>query len=336
MMSNTTQYLLKPILTVTRMAAIVTTTLLCCSIPLIANQEPPINRQASLIGRWDLIVTSAEGTKYPSWIEIQQSGRRALVGSYVGQFGSARPISKVEFDKGSFHFTVPPQWEGRGDDVTFQGKIDGDIIRGETTDDKGHRITWEGRRAPSLKRTQPPKWGEPVELFNGRDLAGWKPRSSATKNGWLVRDGVMVNAAPGNDLITDKQFTDFKLTAEFRYPKGSNSGIYLRGRYEVQIEDDYGDEPNSHKIGGVYGFLTPSLNPAKKAGEWQSMEITLVGRVVTVVFNGERIIDRQTIPGITGGALDSDEGKPGPIMLQGDHGSVEFRKVILVPAEAVQ
>ena len=112
-------------------------------------------------------------------------------------------------------------------------------------------------------------------------------------------------------------------------PKEDNSGIYLRGRYEVQIEDNFGDEPDSHKIGGVYGFLTPSVNAGKKAGEWQTLEITLVGRVVTVVLNGERIIDRQTIPGITGGALDSDEGAAGPIMLQGDHGPIEFRNLVL-------
>src|SRR5947209_2395258 len=117
-----------------------------------------------------------------------------------------------------------------------------------------------------------------------------------------------------------------------RYPKGSNSGIYLRGRYEVQIEDDYGDEPDSHKIGGIYGFLTPSVNPAKPAGEWQAVDITLVGRTVTVVLNGERILDRQTIPGITGGALDSDEGAPGPLLLQGDHGPIAFRNLIVTPA----
>ena len=123
------------------------------------------------------------------------------------------------------------------------------------------------------------------------------------------------------------------MLAEFRYPRGSNSGIYFRGRYELQIEDNYGEEPDSHKIGGVYGFLTPCLNAAKKAGEWQTLKATLVGRQLTVVFNGEKIIDRQSIPGITGGALDSDEGTPGPIMLQGDHGMVEFRKISLTPAK---
>jgi hypothetical protein len=142
---------------------------------------------------------------------------------------------------------------------------------------------------------------------------------------------MLVNATPGNDLVTERQFGDFKLRAEFRYSPRSNSGIYLRGRYEVQIEDNYGEEPDSHKIGGVYGFLTPSLNAAKKAGEWQTLDVILVGRVVTVALNGERVIDRQTIPGITGGALDSYEDAAGPILLQGDHGPIEFRRLMLTP-----
>jgi hypothetical protein len=291
--------------------------------------DPPIKRkQTSVVGRWDLTVHGSEG-KYPSWLEVQQSGR-TLVGSFVGQFGSARPISRVQYDKGRVHFTLPPQFERRPEDLIFEGKLDDGMLRGETTDDKGKRVSWEGRRAPSLKRTGPPRWGDPVELFNGHDLAGWKPRASGVKNGWLVRDGLLTNAAPGNDLLTEQTFTDFKLHAEFRYPQGSNSGIYLRGRYEVQIEDNYGAEPDSHKIGGVYGFLTPRVNAGKKAGEWQTMDIALVGREVTVVLNGEQVIDRQAIPGITGGALDSDEGAPGPVLIQGDHGPIEFRKLTLI------
>ncbi|HEX4588936.1 MAG TPA: DUF1080 domain-containing protein, partial [Gemmataceae bacterium] len=145
-------------------------------------------------------------------------------------------------------------------------------------------------------------------------------------------DGLLVNAKPGTNLVSERKFNDFKLHAEFRSPKDSNSGIYLRGRYEIQIEDDYGLEPDSHLIGGIYGFLNPSTNPSKPAGEWQTIDAELVGRVVSVWLNGERVIDRQTIPGITGGALDSDEGSPGPIMLQGDHGPIEFRKVTVTPA----
>jgi hypothetical protein len=298
----------------------------------LSQDESSKQEAKALIGRWDLTVHGSEGD-YPSWLEVQRSGYRTLVGSFVGQFGSARPISRVEFDKGQVRFVLPPQFERRVEDLFFQAKLENGMLRGETTDDKGKPVRWEGRRAPALKRTEPPRWGDPIELFSGKDLAGWKPRLPGVKNGWLAQEGLLVNAKPGNDLRTDRTFTDFKLHAEFRYPKGSNSGIYLRGRYEVQIEDNYGAEPDSHKIGGIYGFLTPSVNAAKKAGEWQSMEITLLGRQVTIVFNGERIIDRQAIPGITGGALDSDEGQPGPILLQGDHGSVEFRKLTLTPAK---
>jgi hypothetical protein len=294
-------------------------------------RDEPGQKNPPVIGRWDLTVKSADES-YPSWLEVQRSGYETLVGSFVGRFGSARPISRVQFGDGRLQFSVPPQWERPPNDLTFDGKLDGDELKGEMTDEKGQHLTWTGKRAPSLKRDHAPHWGEPIELFNGKDLTGWKPRSTEVKNGWIVRDGLLFDEQPGNDLVTEQKFTDFQIHAEFRYPKGSNSGIYLRGRYEVQIEDNYGDEPDSHKIGGIYGFLTPCLNAAKKPGEWQTMDITLIGRVVTVVFNGERVIDRQTIPGITGGALDSDEGAPGPILLQGDHGPIEFRKVTLTPA----
>jgi hypothetical protein len=148
-----------------------------------------------------------------------------------------------------------------------------------------------------------------------------------------VVDGILTNAGGGANLVTTRRFDDFKLRVEFRYPKGSNSGIYLRGRYEVQIEDSQERaEPTSHHVGGVYGFLAPTENAARAPGEWQTYDITLVGRRVTVVLNGRTVIANQVIPGITGGALDSDEGAPGPIYLQGDHGPVEFRRIVLTPA----
>jgi len=282
-----------------------------------------------ILGRWDLVVKSSNGEN-PSWLEVRRSGYSTLVGSFVGRFGSARPIAKIDCAEGRLHFAIPPQWEGKSD-LVLDGKIAGDELKGELTDEKGQRLTWTGRRAPALKRAHPPKWDKPIELFNGKDLTGWKTQFADMKNGWIVKDGLLVNATPGNNLLTEATFDDFQLHAEFRYPKGSNSGIHLRGRYEVQIEDDYGLEPDSHYIGGVYGFLTPSINAAKKAGEWQTFDITLVGRVVTILLNGERLIDHQTIPGITGGALDSREELPGPIMLQGDHGPIDFRKVTITP-----
>jgi hypothetical protein len=292
-------------------------------------QRPGRRSRPPILGRWDVKVQGHDA-EYPSWFEVRQSGR-SLVGSFVGEFGSARPVGHVHLRDGKLSFTVPPQYEGRSDDLHFEGRFEGDELRGETTDEKGRRITWSARRAPDLKRSHPPRWGEPIELFNGKDMTGWKPRGSEDHNGWSAKGGLMVNKTPSTDIITERKFEDFKIHMEFRYPRGSNSGLYLRGRYEVQIEDDFGQEADSHGIGGVYGFLTPSVNACKKAGEWQTMDVTLVGRVVTVHLNGERVIDRQTIPGITGGALESDEGSPGPIMIQGDHGPIEIRRVTLTP-----
>lgn len=132
--------------------------------------------------------------------------------------------------------------------------------------------------------------------------------------------------------MSDLTFNDFKLHIEFRYPKGSNSGVYLRGRYEVQIIDSKGMEPSKDLLGALYGFISPSDMMAKEAGEWQSYDITLIGRMVTLSVNGKTVICNAEIPGITGGAINSKEGEPGPILLQGDHGPVEFRNIVLTPA----
>ena len=153
------------------------------------------------------------------------------------------------------------------------------------------------------------------------------------KKQWVNVNGVLTSPESGDNIRTLASFDDFKLHIEFRYPKGSNSGVYLRGRYEIQIEDNQGKEPQSVYLGGVYGFIDPWVNAAKAAGEWQSYDVTLIGRMVTVVANGQTIIFKQEIPGITGGAINSDEGAPGPIMLQGDHGPIEYRNIIITPAK---
>lgn len=302
----------------------------CGFYPLVAAEQG--SGMSPLIGRWDITVDGVD-SDFPSWIEVRKSGNSTLVGSYVGQFGSARPVAKFETLADTFRFSVPPQWEKRRDDQVFMGRASGDALIGTTTDENGNEIGWRATRAPTLDRKVLPKWGRPVELFNGKNLDGWKPLLAGVENGWVVKKGVLSNEKPGQNIATTQTFEDFKLHAEFRYPKGSNSGIYLRGRYEAQIEDNFGDEAESHKIGGIYGHLTPSSNAAKRHGEWQTYDIELVGRKITVHLNGERVIDRATIPGITGGAIDSHEGEPGPIYLQGDHGPIEFRALtIALPA----
>ena len=144
-------------------------------------------------GRWDITV-HGRGGDYPSWVEVRKSGFTTLVGSFVGRTGSARPVARVEFKGGVVRFCVPPQWERRKGDLTFEGRLDGDRLAGQTTDDEGRRVKWTARRAPALKRAGPPRWGKPVELFNGKDLSGWKARSREVKNGWGVRKGVLMNA----------------------------------------------------------------------------------------------------------------------------------------------
>jgi hypothetical protein len=149
---------------------------------------------------------------------------------------------------------------------------------------------------------------------------------------WVAVGGILTNSRAGANLVTRERYTDFKLHVEFRFAAGGNSGIYLRGRHEVQVEDTQDPEPSPVGLGAVYGFLTPSENAGRKAGEWQALDITLIGRRVTIALNGRQIICDQQIPGITGGALDSDEGAPGPLLLQGDHGPVEYRNLVLTPA----
>jgi hypothetical protein len=191
-------------------------------------------------------------------------------------------------------------------------------------------LNWQGSRAPRLARAHAPVWTAPIRLLNQNDLNGWQPMGSS--NQWVVRNGVLSSPRSGVNLRTSRTFGDFKLHIEFRYPRESNSGVYLRGRHEVQIEDDYGREPDSHRFSGVYGFISPSEIAAKPAGQWQTYDITLVGRMLTVVANGKTVICNQEIPGITGGALDSNEGAPGPLYLQGDHGPIEYRNIVITPA----
>jgi hypothetical protein len=195
----------------------------------------------------------------------------------------------------------------------------------------GKRMTWTAKRAPTLRRRTAPAWGAPVRLFNGKDLSGWHALEGGN-NQWQAANGVLRSPKSGTNLATDRTFSDFKLHIEFRYPAGSNSGVYLRGRYEVQIVDSVDVEPNDLLLGAVYGFLPPNELVARRPGEWQSFDVTLLGRMVTVVANGKTVVCSREIPGITGGALDSDESAPGPLFLQGDHGPVEFRNITVTPA----
>ncbi|WP_118194419.1 3-keto-disaccharide hydrolase [Albibacterium indicum] len=279
-----------------------------------------------LLGRWDLTV-DVNGKPSPSWLEVKLSGNRTLIGSFVAIVGSARPVSEIQYDNGQFHFEIPPQWESGNQNLQVKGALQGLELRGTVVMSDGKEYSFKGVKAPALKRSADIEWGEAVDLFNGKDLAGWK---ATGENQWEVINGVLTSAQSGANLVSDQKFNDFKLHVEFRYKKGSNSGVYLRGRHEVQIEDSPKDaHPDSHLFSGVYGFLPPSEIAALGPDTWQTYDITLIGRMVTIVANGKTVISNQEIPGITGGALDSNEGEPGPIYIQGDHGPIEFRKITI-------
>jgi len=284
---------------------------------------------SAILGRWDVTVYDLEGV-YPSWFEINQTDGE-LTGRFVGRFGSARPLRYVHFDGSQLYLSLPRQYEKPLEDLLFVGTVSNGNIDGETKSETGARIRFHAEPAPALASRGQPQWGKPIQLIQN-DLSNWQPRHPNRKNGWQIENGMLVNKQPRVDLVTRQTFEDFKLHLEFNFPEGSNSGIYLRGRYEVQIEDNYGQQPGNTKAGGVYGFIPPRTMAIKPAGQWNFCDITLLGRRVTVVLNDQLVIDNAEIPGITGGALDSREAEPGPLMLQGDHGPIRFRNVVLTPA----
>lgn len=184
------------------------------------------------------------------------------------------------------------------------------------------------------------KFGEPVTLFNGNDLTGWKLINENQTNGFKVVNGLLVNEPVqpegvervryGN-LRTEQEFEDFNLKIEVNIPAGSNSGVYLRGMYEIQVMDSYKRELDPHNMGAVFSRIKPTVAAEKPAGEWQTLDITLCERHITVILNGIKIIDNQPVYGPTGGAMKSDVFAPGPIYLQGDHGKVSYRNILLTP-----
>ena len=227
----------------------------------------------------------------------------------------------------------------KGDQITgsmTQPKDDGTGVTIKTV--KGKRLVAVGS-APDLSLV---KYGKAIKLFNGKNMKGWRLLDASKKLGFSVVDGTLSNnpiqpehgehISYGN-LRTIKEFTDFNLKLEVNVPKGNNSGVFLRGIYEIQVVDSYGQALDPHNMGALYSRITPSEAAEKPAGEWQTMDITLVDRHVTVILNGKTIIDNQAVDGPTGGAMSSDVFAPGPIYLQGDHSKVAYRNIVLKPVK---
>ncbi len=267
-------------------------------------------------GRWDFTVTAGDES-YPGWMEVveDEGGARIRVQPRTGSVVPAENV-RMEGTRLAFSFGRDIHW-----DLTAAG---GELSGTQRTGNRTALL--RGVRAPALRRPVPKSWGAPEPLFDGSDLNGWQP-DRPEANHWVARDGVLLNEERGSNLRTTRVFDDFKLHIELNCPDGGNSGIYLRGRYEIQVAYEKGPDAY-HSMGSIYGFLKPSVEMPRRPGQWETLEATLIGRRLTLVRDGVTILNDQEIPGITGGALDSNEAAPGPIYIQGDHtGGMKYRNI---------
>ncbi|MEO8126120.1 MAG: DUF1080 domain-containing protein [Bryobacteraceae bacterium] len=281
-------------------------------------------------GRWDFHVTATDGRNYPQWMEVVDKAGGPQI-RIQPRGGAVRPAVAAAVEGSHLLITVSAASSNQPE-VKWDLTAAGDKLNGVQKTAGKESAKLEAVRAPELKRAAPKAWTKPEPLFNGKDLTGWEPIGDPSKSHWVAKGGELVNEDKGANIRTTQKFDDFKLHIEFNCPDHCNSGIYLRGRYEIQVGTEGGSLP-SHEMGAVYGYFPAAVEMPMKVGEWQTFDITLVGRTVTVVRNGTKIHDRVELPGITGGALDSNEAEPGPFFLQGDHtGGLKYRNItVAVP-----
>ena len=290
----------------------------------------------AFFGRWDMTVTPATGKPYPQWIELTDNGGK-IEGRVQPRGGAWHAITDAHMESGKLVVAVGDA--GPGTVVSWEltspsaGKLAGVEKRGDAA---GPMLA--GVKAPLLDRPMPKEWTKPRPLFDGKDLKGWEPIGNIENNKWVARDGELVNdnpEVPGQrghgaaNIMTTEKFQDFKLHIEVNCPEGGNSGIYLRGRYELQVGTEGGKLP-SHEMGAIYSYFPPPAGAENNLGKWTAFDVTLVGRHVTVLRDGKMYHDNVEIPGPTGGALDSNEAEPGPFYLQGDHhGVIQYRNITI-------
>jgi hypothetical protein len=276
-------------------------------------------------GRWDFNL--APGPLHAAWLGVK-GGASSLEVWYQPTGGNVYQIKDAKLVGSRLVLTISPEDAARNRPAVLWeleavgGQLKGVQKRGASS------MPITGVRAPELRRPEPREWTAPEPLLNGRNLDGWEPIGNPANSHWTVQDGMLVNLARGANLRTIRTFNDFKVHFEVNCPDGANSGFYLRGRYEVQLEyEPLSQNPPERRIGSIYGRITPKEMP-RTPGSWETFDVTLVGRTVTVVRNGVTTIDHKEIEGITGGALDANEGEPGPFYIQGDHtGGLKFRNI---------
>ena len=291
----------------------------------LALEAAPQDTQNPFRGKWDFNVQTKSGMR-ANWISVaDRNGKLEVWFQPTG--GHVHPVDDARIEKDHLTFTATPA-TGNKPAMTWDLTASGDKVTG-TQKEGSELMALHGVRAPELKRAAPKAWSKPEPLFNGKNLDGWKPIGDVANNHWVVKDGVLVNEAHGANLQSTREFDDFKVHFEVNCPDEANSGFYLRGRYEMQIAyEPQKTEPPERSMGAIYGRIAPAKEAPPTPKKWESFDITLVGRTVTIVRNGVTIIDGKEIEGITGGALNADEGKAGPFYIQGDHtGGLQFRNI---------
>jgi len=285
-------------------------------------------QQDSYVGRWNLTGIGENAGVY--WLEILDEGGQ-LTGMFLNRGGSPVKLATVKVENGELFFQgAPPQ---RGSAPEYRARIQKDKLAG-TIKTPARTIEFVGVRPPkwpAADANAAHKMGKAVELFDGTSMDAWDVADKSKPLNWSVVDGAMTNTPHANNLVSKQRFQDFTIHAEYKLEMKSNSGIYLRGRYELQVLDDYGKPAGTHGHMSIYAWKAPLVNASKPAGEWQTMEATVVGNKVTVFLNGQKVHDNATLEAITGGARDANETEPGPIMIQGDHEKVTYRKVTVTP-----
>ena len=333
------------------------TVALCFASSAVDADEPAAVRGApadAWFGAWDLVLPTGEA----GWLSVQSVDGRPRVELLWG-VGSAKPVAEAAFEGRELRFPWRYRHMNAAHEMVSAERelrlhVEGDRLEGVALDvaasaaergaaEDSAKQTITGRRQPPM----PPApdldgvvWGEPITLFNGRDLTGWRVTNTAKRDGWRVADGAIENVTPKTDfaaygefanLRSDAEFGDHRLHIEFRVAAGGNSGIYLQGRYEAQVVDRDSRMQGINGPGAIFGRIAPARNAGRAGGEWQTYDLTLVDRHVTVVLNGEKVIDNAPLAGCTGGALTSDVTAPGPVFLQGDHTAVSYRDIVVTP-----
>lgn len=316
--------------------------MLCLFLSLSLVVGRAAGQAENLFGDWSLDLES----DLPAWMSIQGTTDDPTV--YMRLYvGSAGPCKEVNWKGRDLCFTLKRNKKAKMTKTVCVGIEDGKLSGViNTAFDSGKNSTekFSGAKIPPMPSSAPDlskvRFGQPISLFNGNDLTGWTVHEKDKINGWSAADGMLKNSTPKTDfsatgdhanLKTTTEFEDFWLHIEFLVEEKRNSGIYLRGMYEAQVVDRDSPMQGIQGVGAIFGMLKPSTNAGRPGGEWQTYDITLVDRHVTVVLNGQTVIDNQPVTGPTAGAIKTNPALPGPIYLQGDHTNVAYRNIYLAP-----